>query len=255
MTLFPWKQDTRLQSQFPKRYIFLDELRGFSLISMILFHLCWNIDNLLHIELAWYHTTAAQLWQLSICVVFLLLSGLCIHFTRHLLRHTLILAGSALLVTIATWFTGSHTLVVFGILHCMTLCFIFYLISRPLLWRVPPLFGLLLCLFLYFFTYAIPEHHLGFGTLKIFLPDEWYTSYWLSPVGLLSPDFYSSDYFPIFPNLFLFLAGYFLGRFPLPNWTQRTNCRPLSWLGQHSLIIYLLHQPVLYFCMLPFFPQ
>lgn len=254
MALSQSKQDIYFTHSSQQRYLFLDELRGFSLISMILFHLCWNIDNLLNIKLAWYHTTGAQIWQFSICGVFLLLSGLCIHFTRHLFRHILILAGSAILITIVTWFTGSHTLVVFGILHCMTLCFICHSLLRPVLSRIPPLFGLLLCLFLFCFTYGIPDHYLGFGTLQISLPNEWYASYWLSLIGLLSPDFYSSDYFPIFPNLFLFLAGYFLGCFPLPNWMQKSHCRPLAWLGQHSLIVYLVHQPILYLCMLPFFP-
>lgn len=237
------------------RYLFLDELRGFSLLSMILFHLCWNIDNLLHVELTWYHTIGAQIWQFSICAVFLLLSGLCIHFTRHFARHLTTLAVSALLITTVTWFTGPHTLVVFGILHCMTLCFICYLLLRPILRCVPTSLGLLICIFLFCFTYAVPHQYIGFGFFRIPLPKEWYASYWLSLLGLLSPDFYSSDYFPIFPNLFLFLTGYFLGRLHLPDWMQKPHCRPLSWLGQHSLMVYLLHQPILYLLMLPFFPS
>lgn len=237
------------------RYLFLDEMRGFSLISMILFHLCWNIDHLLHIELAWYHTTGAHIWQFSICAVFLLLSGLCVQFTRHLSRHILVLAVCALLITAVTWFTGPHTLVVFGILHCMVLCFLCYLLVRPILHHIPTFPGLFICLFLFCFTYAVPYRYIGFSFLRIPLPNEWYTSYWLSPFGLLSPDFYSSDYFPVFPNLFLFLAGYFLGRLRLPNWMRNSHCRPLAWLGQHSLIVYLLHQPILYLCMFPFFPN
>lgn len=237
------------------RYLFLDELRGLSLLSMILFHLCWNIDSLLHVELAWYHTTGAQIWQFSICAVFLLLAGLCIHFTHHLARHIITLAASALLITAVTWFTGPHTLVVFGILHCMTLCFLCYLLLRPVLQHIPTLLGLFICLFLFYFTYAVPRQYLGFGFLHIPLPKEWYVSYWLSLLGLLAPNFHSSDYFPIFPNLFLFLAGYFLGRLRLPNWMHETHCRPLAWLGQHSLMVYLLHQPILYLSMLPFFPN
>lgn len=237
------------------RYLFLDELRGFSLLSMILFHFCWNIDNLLHIDLPWYHTIGAQLWQFSICAVFLLLAGLCIRFTQHFARHLMTLAVSALLITAVTWLTGPHTLVVFGILHCMTLCFVCYLILRPILLRIPTAFGFLICIFLFCFTYAIPYQFIGFASFRIFLPKEWYFSYWLSLFGLLSPNFYSSDYFPIFPNLFLFLAGYFLGRLPLPDWMKKSHCRPLAWLGQHSLTVYLLHQPILYLCMLPFFPD
>ena len=108
---------------------------------------------------------------------------------------------------------------------------------------------------LFLFTYHVPQHFLGIGPFQITLPSAWYVSYWLSLVGLLSPDFYSADYFPIFPYLFLFLAGYFLGKLPLPDWMRRSHCRPLARLGQHSLIIYLLHQPILYGAMLPFFPE
>lgn len=237
-----------------KRYLFLDELRGFAILNMILFHFFWNLNHLLGIPLPWYHTSGAHLWQLFGSSIFLLLAGMCTHYTRHLTRHILTLAASAVLITAVTWLAGSETLIVFGILHCMTLCFLCYILLRPLLRRIPTLLGLILALALFLFTYHVPQHYLGFGAFQIPLPSEWYVSYWLSLVGLLSPDFYSADYFPIFPYLFLFLAGYFLGRLNPPDWMCRSHCRPLAWLGQHSLIIYLLHQPILYGIMLPFLP-
>lgn len=61
-------------------------------------------------------------------------------------------------------------------------------------------------------------------------------------------DFFSTDYFPLLPWLFLFWVGYFLhqlagraGMEPL----RRSVCPPLGWMGRHSLVIYLLHQPVI----------
>src|SRR5699024_3035142 len=125
------------------RYLFLDEMRGLAILNMIFFHLFWNIDSLLDIPLPWYHTFGARVWQLYICGSFLLLAGLCIHYTRHLSRHILTLAASALLITVVTWFAGSQTLIVFGILHCMTLCFLCYVILRPLLQKIPAVPGLI----------------------------------------------------------------------------------------------------------------
>lgn len=237
------------------RYLFLDELRGLALLNMILFHVCWNVEALLDIPLPWYHTFGAHAWQLYICGSFLLLAGLCLHYTRHLFRHILTLAVCSALITFATWLAGSETLVTFGILHCMTLCFLCYVVLRPLLRKIPAGLGLFITLLLFAFTYHITQHYLGLGPFQIPLPDEWYTSYWLSPLGLRAPDFYSSDYFPFFPYIFLFLAGYFLGKFSLPDWMRKSRSRPLAWLGQHSLIIYLLHQPILYGIMMPFFPE
>lgn len=246
---------TTSEQPLTSRYLFLDELRGLAIINMILYHLCWNLDRLVGISLPWYHQTAANIWQLYICGSFLLLAGMCIHYTHHLSRHILTLAGCAVLITVVTYFAGSQTLIVFGILHCMTLCFLCYVVLRPALQRIPTILGLILTVFLFIFTYHVPEHYLGLGWIQIPLPSEWYVSYWLSLIGLLSPDFYSADYFPIFPYLFLFLAGYFLGKLQLPNWMCKSHCRPLAWIGQHSLIIYLLHQPILYGIMLPFFPK
>ena len=102
--LFPY---THGVPKLSTRYLFLDEMRGLAILNMIFFHLFWNIDSLLDIPLPWYHTFGARAWQLYICGSFLLLAGLCIHYTRHLSRHILTLAASALLITVVTWFAGS----------------------------------------------------------------------------------------------------------------------------------------------------
>jgi uncharacterized membrane protein len=79
------------------------------------------------------------------------------------------------------------------------------------------------------------------------------SSVWLTPLGIPSHDFISSDYFPLLPNLGYFLLGGVLGRSLyrkkeslLPRVNARTPVlRFLCWCGQKSLWIYLLHQPVL----------
>ena len=61
--------------------------------------------------------------------------------------------------------------------------------------------------------------------------------------------FYSTDYFALLPWLFLFWAGYFLhgvvGRARMEP-LRRSVCPALGWMGRHSLLLYLLHQPVIY---------
>lgn len=64
------------------------------------------------------------------------------------------------------------------------------------------------------------------------------------------PDwFYSTDYFGLLPWLFLFWAGYYLhkavGRRRMEP-LRRSVCPALGWMGRHSLLLYLLHQPVIY---------
>ena len=76
---------------------------------------------------------------------------------------------------------------------------------------------------------------------------------WLLPLGFRFYGFSSSDYFPLMPNLGYFLLGAAAGRglyrqkksllpdFPSEHWFVRF----WRWCGRNSLMIYLLHQPVL----------
>jgi uncharacterized membrane protein len=66
------------------------------------------------------------------------------------------------------------------------------------------------------------------------------------------------DYFPILPWFGVCLLGITLGnilykdnkrRFPLPDLSHYKPTKPFSWLGQHSLAIYLVHQPIIAGCL------
>ena len=101
---------------------------------------------------------------------------------------------------------------------------------------------------LFVLTNQVPQGYLGFETLRLCaLPKAWYSPNWFW-LGL--PDltkFYSADYFPLIPWLFLFWCGLFLARL----WRPRAGLaprglRPLALVGRHTLLVYMLHQPVLY---------
>ena len=62
------------------------------------------------------------------------------------------------------------------------------------------------------------------------------------------------DYYPLFPWFGIALLGLFAGgslyplgqlRFNLPDWGAVALIKGLRFLGQHSLLIYLVHQPIL----------
>ena len=91
----------------------------------------------------------------------------------------------------------------------------------------------------------------GFWNLpggRLALPQALYASYTTAYLGFMPKGFFSTDYFPLLPWLFLFWAGYFLhhlvGRGRLAP-LRRSVCPPLGWMGRHSLVLYLLHQPVI----------
>ena len=69
-------------------------------------------------------------------------------------------------------------------------------------------------------------------------------------IGFTAPDFASTDYFPLPPWLFVFLFGTWAGRYVkdgrLPQGIYTLRAPHLALVRRHALLIYLLHQPVLY---------
>ena len=69
-------------------------------------------------------------------------------------------------------------------------------------------------------------------------------------LGWTYEGFVSTDYFPLLPWVFVFLLGTWAGKYikagRMPAWFYQTDCPPLAAVGRHSLVIYVLHQPVLY---------
>ncbi|MDE7404312.1 MAG: DUF1624 domain-containing protein, partial [Lachnospiraceae bacterium] len=59
------------------RYGVLDGIRGFVVISMILYHACWDLVYIFGKDWSWYRGRGAYIWQQSICWSFILLSGFC----------------------------------------------------------------------------------------------------------------------------------------------------------------------------------
>lgn len=98
------------------RYALLDELRGLDLLSMMLYHGCWDLVNLFGIQADWYYGLPGHLWQQSICWVFILLSGFCVQLGHHTLRRGAQVFGAGALVTAVTLLFMPEDRVIFGVL-------------------------------------------------------------------------------------------------------------------------------------------
>ena len=204
------------------RYALLDELRGLDLVSMMLYHACW---------------------------VFILLSGFCAPFGRHMLRRGVTVFAAGALVTAVTLVFMPGNRVIFGVLTFLGTAMLLTGVLEPLLKKIQPAAGLAVSAVLFALTYHLDARWLGFGGLRLALPDAWYANYFTAFFGFLPFDFYSTDYFGLLPWLFLFWAGYYLhkavGRRRMEP-LRRSVCPALGWMGRHSLLLYLLHQPVIY---------
>ena len=231
------------------RYALLDELRGLDLIGMMCYHGLWDVVFLFGVQLPWYTGMPGHLWQQSICWVFILLSGFCVPLGHRTLKRGAQVFAAGALVTVVTLVFMPEDRVVFGVLTFLGSAMLLTGVLEPLLKKIPPAAGLAVSAVLFALTYHLDERWLGFGGLRLALPDAWYANYFTAFFGFLPFDFYSTDYFGLLPWLFLFWAGYYLhkavGRRRMEP-LRRSVCPALGWMGRHSLLLYLLHQPVIY---------
>lgn len=171
------ENERRVQQKTPAgRYALLDELRGLDLVSMMLYHACWDMMFLFGIWMDWYAGMPGRLWQQTICWVFILLSGFCAPFGRHMLRRGVTVFAAGALVTAVTLVFMPGSRVIFGVLTFLGTAMLLTGVLEPLLKKVMPAVGLAVSAVLFAVCY---------------------------PVGL-------------------------------------------GWMGRHSLLLYLLHQPVIY---------
>lgn len=235
-----------------KRLHFLDALRGFTLINMIAFHGLWNLVYLFGVKADWYVGTPGYIWQQWICWTFITLSGFCWSFSRNHLKRGALVFGGGLIVTAVTCIAMPESRIVFGVLTGIGSCMILMIPAEKLLKKVPAGIGLAVSFGLFLLLRNISSGSLGFEGLVIcLLPVSLYRNLLTAYLGFPHPGFFSTDYFPLLPWYFLFVAGYFLHRLLEARGLNealfsRGQVPVLNWLGRHSLIVYLLHQPILY---------
>ena len=236
----------------PQRLHLLDAFRGFLMLNMIAYHGMWNLVYLFGREAGWYAGTPKYLWQQFICWSFILLSGFCWSFSRnHLKRGALVFGGGAI-VSLVTCLLMPESRILFGVLTCIGSCMILMIPLEKLLKKVPTVPGLVFSFCLFFLLRNCPKGNLGFEGIELLaLPAGLYRNNLTAYLGFPQPGFFSTDYFSILPWIFLFAAGYFLHRVLEDRKLNdrlfaRGQVPVLNWIGRHSLIVYLLHQPILY---------
>lgn len=231
-------------------YGLLDTVRGVCILSMAAYHGMYDLVDIFGLPSAWYTGLPGYIWQQSICWTFILLSGMCWQLSRHHVKRGLLLVGCGAAISLITWLAMPSQRILYGVLNLLGLSALLLIPLDKLFRKIPAWAGLGGALLLFALTKNVSRGSLGFeGLVLCQLPSWLYVTDLLAVAGFPSPGFWSTDYFPLLPWFFLFCAGYFL--WGLLSQSERakerlaSGVRPLSFLGRHSLIIYLAHQPVL----------
>lgn len=218
-----------------RRFDILDAWRTLAIALMAAYHFLFDLYIFGVMSAERLFSAPLQLLERFICCSFILLAGASARFSRSNLRRGLIVLAAGAVVELGAAVAGQT--IRFGVLMLLGASMVLYH-------------------FLGNHLEVIPGRLLAAGSAGLFFLTRWWTGRtvvsvkWLYPLGLMYPGFHSADYFPLMPWFFLFLAGTVLGGWCLKHRDNRVLAMPLpkalTWAGRHSLIIYILHQPVLY---------
>jgi uncharacterized membrane protein len=231
-----------------RRFWEIDTVRGIAVILMIGYHLVFDLSYF-GVYRGNIYATSWMIIARSIGTTFIFVMGVSLTlrynrlepeldrkqlFRKYLLRGAQ-LFGWGMVITAVTYFVVGYGFVVFGILHLLGLSTILaypFLRSR---WA-SLVAGIVV---------------IGVG---LYLGGSRSPSPWLLWFGVKQAGRYMVDYYPISPWFGFVLLGMAAGftlypggtpRFDLPDLSQSVPIRGLTWLGSHSLLVYLIHQPIL----------
>ncbi|MEP6943458.1 MAG: heparan-alpha-glucosaminide N-acetyltransferase [Betaproteobacteria bacterium] len=220
----------------------LDALRGAAICAMIVYHFAFDLN--------WYGALRADFnrdagwltFRAIIVSAFLLLVGISLVLAQRDRPNRLpsgafwkrlgIISGCALLVTLASYVTFRPTFITFGILHCIA-------VSSLLAWPLV--------------RYPLAAGIVGVVVIAMGVQVQIaaFDSRWLNWVGLMTHKPATEDYVPLFPWFGVVCLGIGAG-----GWLVAKKLAPLrapspvspgwlQWLGRHSLLVYMVHQPIL----------
>ena len=237
-------------ARYADRFWEIDCLRGLAVPLMLLYHFLYDLDffEIANIQLRSGLILYAGRFS---ALLFILISGAALsishsralkkkfagneaeNFSKYLKRGIkLYLMG--LLLTVITWIFLPEEYIVFGILH-------FFGVSAILVYP--------------FLDYGKENllFSLFFGLIGLYLRNMTFRFSSLLWLGFTPENFSTLDYFPIFPWFGVLLAGVFLGNFLYSGGKRQFEIsysgknpliRLFSRTGQHSLVIYFIHQPL-----------
>ncbi len=218
----------------------LDTLRGIALIAMASYHFTWDLEMFAYLDPG---TATQGWWRLyarGIASSFLFLAGFSLYLAHQRRinwpsfgKRFAMVAGAALLISVATFFAVPDGWIFFGILHNIAAASLIGLLFL----RLPVIVTALVAIA----AFLAPGY----------LSSEAFNPIWLSWIGLSTMPPRSNDYVPLLPFLAPLLLGLAVSKIVTPRgWLDSFRKdsgkrNVLAFLGRHSLIVYLVHQPIL----------
>lgn len=232
------------------RVYLLDEIRGFAILCMVVYHTMYQLKYSFGVDVPIFFEGWFNVIRDIFAGAFIFISGIMCRFSHDNLRRGVKCFFLGMVITFVTPFFSSEG-IAFGILHFLGISMMLYGLFGKVIERLPSLAGIIICAILAVITWNISLGFIGIpGVFEWNLPLKAYEVGVLFPFGLYNADFRSSDYFSIFPWIFVFLAGSYFGLYAkehvLPEFFYRSHIKWLGTVGKYTIWIYILHVPVIF---------
>lgn len=228
------------------RFHLLDTLRGLAIVMMFSFHFSFDLNYFRFIQTDFYHNPFWLNYRILIVSTFLSVMGMSLYTahhrglqTRRYLRRLVILLACAGLVSLGSYVMFPRAMIFFGILHFIAAATILGLPFVRLYWT-NLILGIAIILAGGYVRHPVFDQPA------------------LQWIGMMTHKPITEDYAPLFPWFGVVLLGIFFARwaytarhFPaFSQWqSQLAVVRGLRFAGRHSLLIYMVHQPIFIGCL------
>lgn len=234
----------KVHDKTKNRFWELDFLKGLAIVGVILYHLMFDLVYFAGMAI----NLQAVVWDILAILsagTFIFVSGISASISYYKHRETadplgvaalrsLKLLGLALCISLSTYIMAPNEMIYFGILHFLAVAgIIAYFLMRSL--------------------YAIIATALAVVLAMPYIEHSYVSHYYLLWLGIKPYNFATLDYFPLIPWLAIFCIGMAIGVMLYPQGTSRVQfahsnsrlVRSCAYLGKHTLLLYMVHQPIL----------
>lgn len=260
-----------------KRVYFIDIIRGILIIYVVYYHFMYDLNDILGHEIPYLYSVWFSTIRDCMSGSLIFISGISCNFSKNNLKRGVRTILIAMVLTLVTLTVMPSQTIIFGILHLLGTMMFLYGIAQYVIHRASGkrskgddgvneqtaavkkydssvyirLVFMIIFFVLFFVCRNIHYGWLELGFVRIDMPALLYggKNMFLYIMGF-AQRLSSADYYPVIPWGFLFLAGAMGGHIfkkkNLPGFLYKNFCRPLAFIGRHTMIIYVVHQPLLF---------
>lgn len=238
------------QNKNNTRVILLDEIRGFAILCMVVYHTMFQLKFSFGVNVPIFFEGWFDIIRNIFAGGFIFISGAMCRFSRNNLKRGVQCFFLGMIITFVTPFFSEWT-IEFGILHFLGISMMLYGLFGEVSEKIPAFAGIIISALLVMLTWNVLHGYIGIPKLfEISLPQAAYNVRVLAPLGFCPDDYNVADYFPMLPWMFVFLGGSYFGEWAkdgsLPRFFYNSHVKWLAAVGRHTIWIYMLHVPLIF---------